>query len=145
MIIGFTGTQTDLTAKQFDALLDLILELRPHEAHHGDCVGADERLHQTCAWLNDENPNYQIKIHIHPPIVDTKRAWCVGADEMYATKDYLVRNHDIVDASNIVIACPNTNTEKMRSGTWSTWRYAKKTGKMTYLILPTGEVQCDSP
>jgi len=140
MNIGFTGTQTDINAKQFDRLLGLLTILRPHEVHHGDCVGADDRLHAMVCWLNDENPNYQINIHIHPPIIDTKRAWCVGADEMYVPKDYLVRNHDIVDASDIVIVCPVTNKEQQRSGTWATYRYATKLSKETYLLLPNGEV-----
>ena len=71
MILGFTGTQKDVTGKQFDAMLTLVTELRPTEIHHGDCVGADHRFHQLCEWLNSMNPNYQIEIHIHPLL----RSW----------------------------------------------------------------------
>jgi len=137
MIIGFTGTQKQMTLEQFDALYCEIEKLDVTEGHHGDCVGADFTFHAICV---EEN----IPVVIHPPLNESKRAFC-EAETILEQKDYIVRNHDIVDASDVVFACPPTMTEVLRSGTWATWRYAKKTGKMTYLILPTGEVQCDSP
>jgi hypothetical protein len=141
MIAGFTGTQRDITAKQFDALLEVITTIRPVAIHHGDCIGADHRFHQICAWLNHENPNYQIAIHIHPPLSNAKRANCDDATEIWPQKDYLVRNHDIVDCSDVLIVCPRTQKEQQRSGTWATYRYAKKQDKPTFLILPNGTVE----
>ena len=38
---GFTGTQVGLTPEQETALVSLISQLNPQEAHHGDCIGAD--------------------------------------------------------------------------------------------------------
>ena len=142
MIMGFTGTQADITPKQFDRILELLTLLRPTEIHHGDCIGADSRFHQIVEFLNSENPNYQIEIHVHPPVNDSKRARNVG-HVTHPLEEYLVRNHIIVDMSDVLIATPQTLKEIMRSGTWSTWRYAKKNGKETYLILPTGEVKHD--
>jgi hypothetical protein len=139
MNIGFTGTQKDINPKQFDRLMGLLTILRPHEVHHGDCVGADTRLHEIVEFLNHENPNYQIEIHVHPPIEESKRSNRIGHMN-YVQKEYLVRNHDIVDASDIVIACPKENKEKQRSGTWATYRYATKLGRETYLLLPNGEI-----
>lgn len=141
MIIGFTGTQDDLTAKQFDTLLETITTRRPAAAHHGDCIGADKRFHQICAWLNLENPNYQIAIHVHPPLENKKRAHCEDdVTEIWPAKDYLVRNHDIVNCVDLLIVCPKTFDEQLRSGTWATYRYAKKQGKEIILILPDGTI-----
>jgi predicted Rossmann fold nucleotide-binding protein DprA/Smf involved in DNA uptake len=54
---------------------------------------------------------------------------------MYEKKPYLDRNKDIVRVSIGLIAAPKTNKEEQRSGTWSTVRYATKTGK-PLIILP---------
>lgn len=136
MIVAFTGTQADMTGKQFDAVLELLTELKPREIHHGDCIGADARFHAIAVWLNHENLNCQIKIHVHPPTNNSKRAFCEDVDVMHEPKDYLDRNHDIVDACDVLIACPKEKEEKRRSGTWATYRYAKKQGLEIHLILP---------
>lgn len=134
MRLGFTGTQSRLTIEQFDCLYELVKELNPSEAHHGDCIGADSILHAMCLELN-------IPVILHPPINPIKQAHCEGAHVVLEAKEYIIRNHDIVDESDIVIATPPTIEEIRRSGTWATWRYAKKTGKETYLIFPTGEIK----
>ena len=129
MIIGFTGTQRGLNPDQFDRLLDLIKQLDPRLAHHGDCIGADATFHAICLDLN-------IPIVLHPPEDPSRRAFCAVSLMIKATKPYLDRNHDIVDECDVLIACPYEETEQRRSGTWSTWRYAKKQGKEIYLLLP---------
>jgi hypothetical protein len=134
MILGFTGTQGAVKLIQFDALVELVKRLNPEEAHHGDCIGADDLFHDICMDLD-------IPVIIHPPINASKRAYCEGFLGRWLEKDYIVRNHDIVDESEIVIAVPPTAEELKRSGTWSTWRYAKKTGKETYLVLPNGDIE----
>jgi hypothetical protein len=129
MIIGFTGTQGAVKINQFDMLCVLIQKLNPTEAHHGDCIGADDLFHDICMDLG-------IPVVLHPPINASKRAYCTGAELVLPEKDYLVRNRDIVDASDIVIAVPPTVEEQLRSGTWSTYRYAVKQDKEVYLITP---------
>lgn len=133
MIIGFTGTQDHITPQQFDKLVEILEFLKPTEAHHGDCIGADSVFHDICLTLG-------IPIVIHPPIDKSKRANCTGTLDGYplilVARDYLDRNHDIVDASDELIAVPRTKTEQLRSGTWATYRYAKKLGKTIHLITP---------
>ena len=136
MILGFTGTQNPPTLEQFDALYSLVDALCPDKARHGDCLGADFTFHAICLELN-------IPVILHPPINPVKRAYCKGAHTVLEERDYIVRNHDIVDESDSVIACTPTQAEILRSGTWATYRYAKRTGKETFLILPTGEIQHD--
>lgn len=137
MIIGFTGTQENMTLEQFDVLygeierMNLMFDIP--EAHHGDCIGGDFTFHAIC--MEEEIP-----IVIHPPQNTTKRAYCEGAMAVNTPKDYLVRNHDIVDVCDIMYVCPRTMEEQLRSGTWATWRYATKQGKEIILILPDGKI-----
>ena len=44
-------------------------------------------------------------------------------------KPYLERNRNIVDNTTMLVAFPNNNKELLKSGTWSTIRYAKKRNK----------------
>ena len=59
---------------------------------------------------------------------------------MREEKPYLDRNKDIVDETNILMACPNKAEEVQRSGTWSTVRYARKVGKAVLIVYPSGKM-----
>jgi len=59
-------------------------------------------------------------------------------------KPYLERNHNIVDESELLIACPKSKEEELRSGTWATVRYARKKGVRIILIYPDGSVSEES-
>ncbi len=120
MHVGFTGTQKGLTHRQSQELALRLQELPLGSTfHHGDCVGADAEAHDIARRLSYN------KVVIHPPINFHKRAWCSGT-VVRPPKPYLERNHDIVDASDILIVCPAQQQEVQRSGTWATIRYAKK-------------------
>jgi hypothetical protein len=95
------------------------------EFHHGDCVGADAEADDLIAQIGG------CKIVIHPPDNPRKRAFKTRYPGriVLPAKPYLMRNHDIVDATDILIAAPKTNEEELRSGTWATIRYAMKQGK----------------
>jgi predicted Rossmann fold nucleotide-binding protein DprA/Smf involved in DNA uptake len=58
-----------------------------------------------------------------------------------AEKPYLARNRDIVLETIALIAAPAEPQERIRSGTWSTVRFAKKQGKTVILILPDGTIE----
>lgn len=127
MKIGFTGTQRGMTpAQQYEVAHLLTSE---DEFHHGDCVGADEQAHGLALILN-------IPIVRHLPWDEKKRAFCEGGEEV-KPKPYLLRNHDIVDATDMLIATP-AGPETVRSGTWSTIRYASKVGKPVLVVMPDG-------
>jgi hypothetical protein len=78
---------------------------------------------------------------VHPPL-NTKAVfdWS-DADVILPAKNYLRRNHDIVDCCDILIAMPCENKEVLRSGVWATIRYAKKTGKIVFIIYPENGVE----
>jgi hypothetical protein len=132
--IGFTGTQQGMTAAQKLALRSL-LDGGAGEFHHGDCVGADDEAHDIaneCGYA----------IILHPPTNGSKRAWReMPRHMMRPEKPYLDRNKDIVRETASLIAAPAEPEEQLRSGTWSTVRFARRQGKPVFLILPDGTVQ----
>lgn len=132
MIVGFTGTQRGMTEKQKDRFCDKLSELGVTEFHHGDCVGADEQADNIVRTMGG------IRIVIHPPDNDAKRAFCSqrGPTKVCEPKPYLERNHDIVDAAETMIATPGETQEQLRSGTWATIRYSRKTKKPGWILTP---------
>lgn len=133
--VGFTGTKEGMTTQQmfsFTTLAMVQIALGYKILHEGDCVGADAQANKMWRDLGG-------MIHQHPPIVTKYRAYSVFTwDEK--PKDYIERNHDIVDASDIVLATPRTMREEQRSGTWSAIRYARKKSKVIAIIWPDGTV-----
>lgn len=130
--VGFTGTKNGTTHSQIRSFRLLTGLMDIDEFHHGDCVGADEQSHEI---LKDRVGS----MIIHPPIDPKYRAWCVG-DYMWEEKDYLKRNEDIVNNSDVLIACPR-GTEEVRSGTWSTIRFAVKLRKTVIIINREGLIE----
>lgn len=136
MKIGFTGSRNGMTGQQATQFMQVVLGLaRPiSEFHHGDCVGADDTAHDLIRL------NVGCKIVIHPPTRSVLRAWRKG-DMFREEKNYIPRNCNIVDETDMLIATPNTDQEIMRSGTWQTVRYAKRQGKRTVIIYPDGSIE----
>jgi hypothetical protein len=128
--VGFTGTQRGMTELQMAALRAVLRQFEPGEFHHGDCIGADDEAAQVAALL-------EYTVHRHPPTDPSKRAYA-PYDVEWPAKPYLVRNQEIVDASEVLIAAPKSKTEEVRSGTWATIRYARKLGRDLYIIWPNG-------
>lgn len=126
--VGFTGTQHGMSDAQKDFLREL-LHAPGTELHHGDCVGADEEADEIARSLG-------CKIVVHPPSDPKKRAFCAQpGDTVWEERHYLERNVDIVDATRELVAAPLTDREQLRSGTWATVRYARKTGRKV-TVLP---------
>lgn len=140
MRLGFTGTRGEITPEQrgtLCAVLSLVGQ-RPdeqNEFHHGDCVGADAAAVQMVRDMSNTHPRIVVS---HPPINTRYRAYTV-ADVEYPPEEYLPRNRRIVDTTELLIAVPS-GPETLRSGTWSTVRYAVKHGKTVLVIYPDGQV-----
>ena len=133
--VGFTGSQGGMKSEQVTALRLLLEEIfrypadflpsapfadldlpRVAELHHGDCIGSDAQAHKIARELG-------YRVVGHPPINSSKRAFC-DFDELREPREYLIRNHDIVDETNVMVATPDA-PETLRSGTWATIRYAR--------------------
>lgn len=138
MRIGFTGTQQEITQAQLMAggqLFDLF-EREANEFHHGCCIGADATAAMTVSvkWPICE-------IIGHPP-TDRKKVSLIGqsiCDTLRKPLPYLDRNKAIVLESDILIACPK-GEEELRSGTWSTVRFARKLHRPIYIVCPDGTI-----
>lgn len=133
MKLGMTGNRYGISNEAQTKLIDFLNENKIIEVHHGDCLGADATFHDICS-------NLKIKTVIHPPDQDGMRSFCKG-DIILKAKKYLVRNKDIVNATDTLIAFPSTKKEIVRSGTWSTIRYARKLNKKVVIIYPDGEAE----
>ena len=136
MIIGFTGTHIRITDAQKEELCKILDACNPTELHHGCCICADEYAHNIAQILDG------CKIVIHPPV--DKKAVFEPVDpwntDTLPERPYLVRNHDIVDTCDLLIALPFEQKEVLRSGVWATIRYARKLGKKHLIIYPNGDI-----
>lgn len=135
--VGYSGTSRGMTDNQLNRLRDLMTEIKsrttgPHWLHHGDCVGGDAQAHRIARQLS-------FYIYLHPPLVQTHRAFC-DWDQRDPAMDFLVRDDEITRWSHGgLIAAPRQATEVLRSGTWTTVRYALKRGRSVTVIAPSGE------
>lgn len=133
---GFSGTQAGCTPKQLDALTRVFWELLDEGItwqHNGDCIGADEQAGKL--WLQMGGA-----IHLHPPGINSKRAFLQDIDEGSHPKPYRERNQDIVNASERLVATPGGMEEELRSGTWMTIRMARRKGIPRIIVWPDGTV-----
>lgn len=137
--VGITATRKGCNQDQKDALEITLLYLRGKGYswfHHGDCVGGDQDGHDLAI-----KGGYDI--WVHPPDNPSLRAFCCF-DKSSPSKPYLVRNQDIIDKSDILIACPAEKKEQLRSGTWSTVRKARKKGIPIIVIFPDGDFKLEN-
>jgi len=135
MKYGFTGSQRGMTKLQANNLgYQFIYGPRVDELHHGDCIGADAMAHNVGLVL-------ATRVVIHPPTDPKKRAFCTGHSVIILQPfPYLARNKHIVDGTDRLIATPMDMEMQLRSGTWSTVRYALKVDKPVLVILPDGTI-----
>lgn len=130
---GFTGSRVGMTPEQKHAVRLELERACIRWWHHGDCVGSDKDFHGIARAFG-------CLIEVHPPNIDTLRAFCNG-DIMHPAKDYVARDHDIVKSSSRLLATPSSMFEIGFSGTWLTVRYARKLRRPVTIIFPDGSVK----
>lgn len=138
--IGFTGTRKGCTPTQLEALAQILTELLSEPGsvfHHGCCVGADA---QAVALIRQHVCDVHVTGHPGdwPPLQDQPSI--AASSTVKNCRPNLTRNRDIVDACDLLVACP-AGPEEVRSGTWSTVRYARKCGKPVTIIHPDGRIE----
>lgn len=132
MRLGFTGTQKGMTRLQRITLEKYLVD-NGGEFHHGDCIGADGEAHDLAVY-------YAWSPIIHPPSNPEKRAF-KKSGRIGHPMPYLDRNRIIVSETDALIATPGEYKEQLRSGTWSTIRYARKLKRKIIIIFPDGSVK----
>jgi hypothetical protein len=130
--VGFSGSRRGMTGEQSRALRLSLASLGDAVLHRGDAVGADAEAHEQAVALG-------WSVIIHPPINEAWRARKAASEER-APKPYLVRNRDIVDETELLVAAPADAVEQLQPGTWSTVRYARRLGRPISIIRPDGSV-----
>lgn len=128
-IVGFTGSRLGMTDSQIKRVREILSFVNATKGQHGDCLGSDAQFNDICLDMGI----YTIG---HPGYDYTKkspyRAYCVvGHSEL--PLPYLQRNRIIIDTSDVIIATPR-GSERVRSGTWSTVRYAMQKNKDLYVV-----------
>lgn len=151
--VGVSGTQYGVSPIQHDWLNHMLRGIGMMELHHGGCVGSDYTAHLIgVAYFGtdysvEDMPGWpEQPIVVHPPeIMDKVEMKCLLRDQeivkVLPRKPYLVRNHDIVDATEALFATPQSEAEVLRSGTWATIRYAIKVGKPVNICYPSGRME----
>ena len=132
MRVGITATRLGASPAQLATLVRLLVELGATELPEGDCLGGDDQSVDVARSLG-------IRVVGHPPENPSARAFR-EVDEERPQRPYLVRNRDIVDETGVLIAMPYQTQEQLRSGTWSTVRYARRLGRRVIIIGRDGEV-----
>lgn len=133
--IGVTGTRTGMNERQFEFIAAFLANIVTEERyfHHGDCIGVDVEVAQMAK-------NAGFIVIGHPPTNPTLRGYFEN-HETLPTKDYLARNRDIVDASELLLVVPKEMEPVLRSGTWSTQRYAAHNKKSTIIVWPESNIR----
>lgn len=134
MKIGFTGSQLGMNDSQRAQLFLMLWHMEPEEFHFGDCIGSDKQAFHIVETIRPFKPHSYTVIHSHPPIEPRKRAFC-QANVTHPCKPYLIRDKEIVDVVDILIATP-AFPEIIRSGTWATIRYARKINQTRIILMP---------
>ena len=138
--VGFTGSRRGIISAAQDKALRMSIRNclydYGNEFHHGDCLGGDAQAHKMAYEL-------MARIIIHPPDNYKDRAWCKDFWESLPELPYLERNRNIVNATSVLIGLPSTRSEELRSGTWSTIRYARKLNRTIHIVYPDGKVEIE--
>lgn len=116
--LGFTGTRHGMTQRQTQQLtlvLSLLNECDEKEFHYG--------THESVRLVADEQAAEIAKIHGFKTVPHH----ALRGEE-------LDRDTRQVQASDVIVAAPSSDSEQVRSGTWATIRRARKSGKAVIML-----------
>lgn len=137
---GFTASRFGPTKAQFAWFASIMVSVNMVGFHHGGCIGGDAAAHRIAMDYFD-GANDQ-PITVHPPEDQTRMDGLCKLEgplvRVRPPKPFLLRNRDIVDETVLLFALPD-GPERLRSGTWSTIRYARRLGRPLALCWPDGE------
>lgn len=137
--VSFTGTRGGMADGQMAALDRVLSTFQPALFVHGDCLGADFNAHRLILTIN-ASADHQIAINTYPSNLEKTRAYTGEEYEVCEPLPPLERNPLIVDAGQLLIACPAGVSELIRSGTWATIRAARRTDRLVIAIDTAGRI-----
>lgn len=140
MRLGFIGTNKGMTVGQLKQWVVALRTLNPTEVHHADMIGADDQAANT---IHEMYHGSTVKVFVHPGKETRLRAYNEFCHETMAMKPEDVRDRHIVDVTNVVVATPPYLTpidETTQGGVAYSVQYARKSGKLVWIIWPNGIV-----
>jgi hypothetical protein len=140
--IGFTGTRNGMTQEQQQMVEGFLMDYEngnPFDiVRHGDCLGSDAQFHEIVRSLFSKSMR-KPQIHSHPPTNPKLRAF-TQADVIHEPKEYKARDRDIVNQSDVLIACPKLMELEQWSGTAYTTKHALEVYQMSRQVGQHKEV-----
>ena len=136
MILGLTGARAGFTEPQLRAVRGAVAIL-PDRIVHGGAVGVDEALDRWFRLLGLPSD----RIEVYPASGERARVAANRGGIVHPVMSPLYRNRLIAKRCDWLLACPSTQVEGLRSGTWATVRYARAAGKPIALVLPDGTIK----
>lgn len=144
--IGITGTRDGMTSNQHFAFSELMWTYEYQKSLEllcGMCIGVDA---ETAKIIKTDTVGKVIGYPGHsksnPDDLTYRDPATENYDQIRESKPFFDRNRDIVDDSDLMIACPNgKNYHGGKGGTNYTIRYALKVGKPIIIIFPDGETE----
>jgi len=129
MKIGVTGTRNGMKPDQIQRVRTFLSDFPAGtELHHGDCVGVDIEVAEIAQELG-------FKVICHPPEKDELRAFH-KSDEIRKPYNYLRRDRNIVDETDMLVIVPMHTEWQPSGGTWYTHDYAEKKHKPIRIFFP---------
>ncbi len=136
MIVAVTATRYSLTKAQVTRFMELITELDPRVFLHGGCKGGDF----LCGLLVKQLlPRCVVWAHPANDVPGWMAPYGSFSDKVAEEEPALQRNRTMVDTCNLLLGLPQDFTEKTRSGTWATIRYARRWSETVPSFSPTGK------
>lgn len=108
--------------------------------HHGGGAGSEER-----AALLARVKGLKVTAHPTTNVNHRSRRLSLTSHIIMPPVDNALKNRNIVNISDLMIAAPYEEREVMRAGTWSTVRYTRLLAKPIIIIYPMGLVESRQP
>lgn len=129
--VGFVGVRGGLTYAQFRALSRILID----RDLPGAVSGVEAIVHGADGWGDGDFDRIARWMTPTPQLVIVGRAGEGGPPASAAA-----RNRAVVNACDLLLACPPVAVEETRSRTWAAVRYARRVGRPVVLLYPDGTV-----
>lgn len=146
--LGFVGVRRGLTCHQFQAMCRILVARKGRGALAGVAVArhsndgwAAADLTRITRWM-PKAPRLVVHesggtAELPAMSVESLASWAEFSVERESVPPW---NREIVDESDLLLACPPVSVEEPRSRTWAAVRYARKSGKPVIVVYPDGEI-----
>lgn len=146
--LGFVGVRRGLSYPQFQAVCRILVTRKGRGALAGVAVAryandgwAASDFTRIARWM-PQPPRLAMQeaggtAELAPLSVESLASWAEFSVESDTVPAW---NREIVDNSDLLLACPPVPVEEPRSRTWAAVRYARKCGKPVLVVYPNGEI-----